>query len=86
MAELNFNAALYKPAQPEDELSDYVVWVELCQRMDYEALEARAMWRRAIKDRDEYQAAAKILIDNLKDTCIYLESRQKPPQPPKVKP
>lgn len=84
MAELNFNAARYKPAQPEDELTDYAVWIELCQRMDYEAIEARNMWRKAIRERDEHQAAAKIVIDNLKDLCMYFESRQKPQQPPKV--
>lgn len=85
MAELNFNARLYKPMQPEEELTDYVVWVEICQRMDYEASEARHLWRKAIQDRDEQQAAAKIQIDNLKDLCVYFESRKKPPQPPKGK-
>lgn len=84
MAELNFNAALYHPMQPEDEPSEYVVWLELCKRMDMELTEARNQWRISVRDRDETFAAMKAHTDRMRDRYKKLEARPKPPAPKKA--
>lgn len=81
MAELNFNATLYIPMQPEDELSDYEVWRELCRRMDNELAEARLVWRDCVNHRDRVFQEMKEQTDALRRRCVELERRKKPPAP-----
>lgn len=84
MAELNFNATLYHPMQPEDEVSDYEVWLELCKRLDQELLQARFEWRQAVHERDKVFSELKAKTDALRLRCAELEARPKPPSPKKV--
>lgn len=84
MAELNFNATLYHPMQPEDELSDYAVWCDLCKRMDRELAEARLIWRESVQRRDRVYRQLKNESDELRLVAMKLEARQKPPAPKKV--
>lgn len=83
MAELNFNAMLYSPMQPEDDVSDYAVWLELCKRMDQEVADARMRWRISVQERDQLYRQMKQKTEELRQKCIELETRQKPPAPKK---
>lgn len=85
MAELNFNAAHFIPMQPEEKMSDYAVWVELCQRMDCEVSEARLKWREAVLERNRVMGELKEKVDSLRLKCVELEARPKPPAPKKTK-
>lgn len=81
MAELNFNAVHYKPLQPDEQVSDYVVWKEICKRMDDELAEARQAWRDSVRERDEIYRAMKDRSDELRRICGELEARPKPLAP-----
>lgn len=81
MAELNFNATLYIPMQPEDKMSDYAVWKELCTRMDKELADARLAWRACVQERDRLYREMKERSDELRLQCAELERRPKPPAP-----
>lgn len=83
MAELNFDATLHYPMQPEDNVSEYAVWLELCKRMDRELEEARIQWRASVRERDETFNAMKAHTDRMRDYYKRLEARPKPPQPRK---
>ena len=85
MAELNFNAEDFVPLQPEDKVSDYAVWVELCQRMDREVAQARLDWREAVLERDRITSQLKEKANRLKIRCMELEARQKPSIPKRPK-
>lgn len=85
MAELNFNAAHFVPMQPEEEMTDYAVWVELCQRMEREVGEARLKWREAVFERDRVISELKEKANALRLKCMELEARPKPPAPKKTK-
>lgn len=85
MAELNFNAALYIPMQPEDKMSDYAVWMELCKRMNRELAEARLEWRASIIERDRIYDEMTARSNKLRQRCMELEVQQKPPAPKKEK-
>lgn len=84
MAELDFNAKLYAPMQPEDQVSDYVVWREICVRMDRELALARMAWRQSVQERDTIYRAMKERSDELRLYCNELEMRPKPPAPRKT--
>ena len=83
MAELNFNANLYLPMQPEDEMSEYAVWLELCKRMDKELADARLAWRESVNERDRVYCEMKTRSEDLRMMCMILDARQKPPAPKK---
>lgn len=83
MAELNFNAELYFPSQPGEQLCEYSVWVELCKRMDRESAEARIAWRVAVQERDRVYNELKEKTDSLRLKCMELEARKKPLPPKK---
>lgn len=81
MVELKFNAELYEPLQPGEEISEYEAWKELCRRMDKELADARLEWREAVFERDQIYREMKEKTDRLRLRCVQLEAQKKPPVP-----
>lgn len=81
MVELNFNATIHIPMQPEEQPNDYAVWKEICSRMDREVIKARLAWRESVQKRDHTYRLMKEASDQLRFRCEQLEARQKPPFP-----
>lgn len=82
MAEIEFNATLYSPMQPDETISDYAVWMEICRRMDAEVTAAKLEWKQAVFERDSTYKQMKEHSDALRDRLFELEHRKKP-SPPK---
>lgn len=82
MARIDFKALYYKPIQPDEVVNDYIVWLEICARMDKELAEAKLEWRQSVRYRDEITAVLKRQSDEARFRYMELEKRQKP-KPPK---
>lgn len=81
MAELNFNAELYRPLQPDETITDYALWLEICKRMDMEVAIAKAEWRQAVAERDQLLSEMKERTSALRNCYMQLETRIKPIRP-----
>jgi hypothetical protein len=81
MAQINFNAELYDPLQPNDtETNPYHLWVRACQLHNAEIQSAKDKYKCAMLE--SYVAIAKIKqeVDQLRIAYKKLEMKPKPVQ------